>query len=162
MIVVASGFLSPELVEAVQRFRGSVYLADGAVLQLDNGHHIEALDETSYHLVFLRKGEIKACLRYKRDYRNGWGRARIGGWAVAPELRGTRVGVRLALEAVRLAEKLGDQSGIATATTRHHSADILKRLGGKLLARYWDRNYGCEMEYLEFHLSDMRQLRLAA
>ena len=136
MLIIAPGFLSLELVEAVQRFRGSVYLEDGAVLELDHGRHIEAIDETNYHIVFFRDGELKGCLHYKRDYRNGSGRARIGGWAVAPELRGTRVGVRLALEAVRLAEKLGDRSGVATATTRHHSAEILKRLGGRMLARY--------------------------
>lgn len=162
MLIVALGWLSPELVEQVQRFRGSIYIADGAIPKLDNGRHIEALDETSYHLVFFRQGEIKACLRYQRDYRNGAGRARLGGWAVAPELRGTRVGVRLALAAVRLAEQLGDQSGEARATTRHGSADILKKLGGRLRARYWDADYGCEMEYLEFHLSEMRQHRLAA
>lgn len=161
MMIVAPGFLSPELVAAVQQFRGSVYLEDGAILQLEKGRHVEALDENSYHIVYLHRGEIKACLRYKRDYRGGSSQARIGGWAVAPEMRGTRLAVRLALTAVRLARDLGDQYGTATATTRHDSAEILKRLGGRSLRRYYDATYGCEMELLEFYLSEMETLLAA-
>ena len=155
MIVVAVGWLSPELVEAVQRFRGAIYAADGAVT-FDGDRHIEAADAESYHVVLLRDGEIKACLRYQQ-IRNHC--ARIGGWAVAAELRGTRAAVRIALEAVRLAERLGDQSGVAKATVRHGSADILRKMGGRLIFRYWDADYGCEMDFLEFHLPEMKSRR---
>ena len=163
MLIVTSGALSPELVEAVQRFRGRIYYADGAVPELTDGRHLECADERAYHVVLFRAGEIVACLRYWREQRGERMEVRIGGWAVAPELRGTRAGVRLALEAVRLARHFGDRRGIATATVRHNSAGILERLGGRVLARYWDSDYGCEMERLEFSLEVMeRRLPKAA
>ena len=157
MLLVALGAVSPELVEAVQRFRGRIYQADGAVVELTDGRHVEFADTSAYHVVLLREGGIAACLRYLRESRPDRPRVRIGGWAVAPELRGTRVAVRLALEAVRLARHFGDRSGIATATVRHNSAGILGRLGGRVLARYWDAAYGCEMERLEFTLEAMER-----
>lgn len=155
MLIVADGTLNPELVAAVQAFRGAIYAADGAVAP---GPHVEALDARSYHLILWRGGAIAGTLRYTRK---GRGEAKIGGWAMAPDARGTRASIRLALEAVRLAERLGDTYGTATATVRHGSAEILKRLGGKCLMRYHDAAYGCEMEYLTFTLADMQHRRAA-
>lgn len=155
MIVVVPGWLDPHLVETVQRFRGAIYLADGAVRALPDGRHIETADAASYHIVSIRNG-LDACIRYRHfPHRD----ARIGGWAVAPEARGSRIGIQLALECVRLAELLGDDVGVATATVRHGSADILRRLGGRVLARYYDAAFACEMERIEFRLGEMRRER---
>ncbi len=159
MIAVALGWLSPEVVEAVQRFRGAIYIEDGAVETLKDGRHIEAPDMRSYHIILIDEGGIGACIRYLRF---GNRSARIGGWAVAPKFRGTRASIRMALETVRLAEQFGDTHGIATATVRHNSAGILRRLGGRVIARYYDANYRCEMERIEFSLSDMKRFRIAA
>jgi hypothetical protein len=52
---------------------------------------------------------------------------------------------------------LGGGIGIATATRRHGSSSILRRLGGRPLViqgtelpSYYDPQYGCEMEILRF------------
>jgi hypothetical protein len=65
--------------------------------------------------------------------------------------------LRIALGTYGLANLLGGCLGIATATMRHSSASILRRLGGQSLQglgeelpRYFDARYGCEMEILRF------------
>jgi hypothetical protein len=52
---------------------------------------------------------------------------------------------------------LGGAYGLSTATTRHHSSSILKRIGGaplrsggKEIPPYYDPYYGCDMELLRF------------
>lgn len=81
----------------------------------------------------------------------------VGGWAVAMEDRGTPEGVVLALASYSLGGILGGVLGITTATARHGSAAILRRIGGKQLEvdgvtvpPYYDPNYQCEMEVLRF------------
>lgn len=80
----------------------------------------------------------------------------IGGWAVAPRLRGAR-GALMGLWPYALAETLGGGLGVATATARNCSAEMLKRMGGRPLSvagetlpAYFDPDYGCEMEILRF------------
>lgn len=154
MLIICSGSLAPELVEAVQRFRGAIYLADEAIPGLTDGRHIEAADARSFHIALLQDGAIRACIRYQQI---GKGRARIGGWAVDRDARYSRAGIRVVLETVKLAEKLGDHYGTATATIRHNSAGILQRMGGKSLMRYFDPAYRCEIELIEFRLDAMRR-----
>ena len=87
--------------------------------------------------------------------------AEVGGWAVAPDSRCTSEGLLLALAAYSLG-RLGDGSlGMTTATVRHASATILRRLGGAPLEddglsvpAYYDPRYRCQMEILRF---DSRQ-----
>jgi hypothetical protein len=78
----------------------------------------------------------------------------VGGWAVAEHCRGSLEPLRIVLATYGLLELLGGCAGVATATVRHHSASILRRIG---LARldesvppYYDPRYGCEMEILRF------------
>lgn len=87
--------------------------------------------------------------------------AEVGGWAVAKESRCTSEGVVIALAAYSLSRALGGALGLTTATVRHSSSTILKRLGGSLLEAggsiippYYDPRYKCEMELLRF---DSRQ-----
>jgi hypothetical protein len=149
VLVVAFGSLSPDLVDAVQAFRSAIYAADGV-------HVDRSIDTDCYHIVEIRSGGLAGCVRYQQ---RAGGRALIGAWAVAEDYRNTRVAVRLVLECFHLAGRLGDTTGIATATTRHGSAEILQRLGGRLLARYWDETYRCEMVRLEFTID--RKLKAA-
>jgi hypothetical protein len=61
-----------ELLQAVQRFRGSIYCEDGAVKhhQLADGRHTTPEDDQSWHLLLMnRDGRIVACAWY-RDYDN--------------------------------------------------------------------------------------------
>jgi hypothetical protein len=102
----------------------------------------------------LRKGvesEIRRarreCLRY----------AEVGGWAVSEQGRCTSEGLVLALAGYSLGRICGGCLGITTATVRHCSSSILRRLGGSPLAAggtpvpsYFDPRYGCEMEILRF------------
>jgi hypothetical protein len=92
-----------------------------------------------------------------RAQRAGLKYAEVGGWAVAPENRCTSEGLLLALAAYSLGRMLGGCLGITTATVRHSSSRILRRLGGAPLEAdgveipaYFDPNYDCTMELLRF------------
>lgn len=147
MLIVAEGRFNPDLVRKIATFRRETYARDGVQVS-------SADDAGSWHCAILRDGAIDGCVRYKRV---GNGFVRIGGWAVRETRRGTRDAVRLALRCVELAQELGDVRGIATATTRHRSAMVLERLGGKVIHRYFDQHYQCEMAAIEFWLSGMRR-----
>ncbi len=82
----------------------------------------------------------------------------IGGWALDPAIRGTVEALRMVLGAYAFSREFGGAVGLATATARHSSASILRRIGGQPLERggetvpaYGDRQYNCQMELLRFH-----------
>lgn len=82
----------------------------------------------------------------------------LGGWALAESIRGSAEALRMVLAIYGLAQELGGVVGISTATKRHCSASILKRIGGislehsgSELPSYFDPQYNCEMEVLRFH-----------
>lgn len=92
-----------------------------------------------------------------RARRNDMTYAEVGGWAVTKESRCTSEGLLLALTAYSLGRMLGGALGITTATVRHSSSTILRRIGGSSLEAdgeaipsYYDPKYGCEMELLRF------------
>lgn len=85
----------------------------------------------------------------------------LGGWAVAEQSRGTAGPLALALATYGFSRRAGGALGITTATFRHCSATILKRLGGSRLEAdgvtlppYYDPRYSCMMEMIRF---DSRQ-----
>ena len=89
--------------------------------------------------------------------RAGMGFGEVGGWAVAEEHRLTFEPLRIILATYGLLRLLGGALGVATATSRHDSAPILRRIGltslvegGEDLPPYFDPRYGCHMEVLEF------------
>jgi hypothetical protein len=89
--------------------------------------------------------------------RRGVTYAELGGWALTQEIRGSREALRMALTVYALGQFLGGAVGTTTATRRHHSAKILRKLGGKSLVSdgvelpaYYDPQYKCEMEILAF------------
>ena len=187
-----------ELVEEMQRLRGSIYLHDGAVqhAQLSpDGMHQTPEDQKSWHLLMLDKQRrVSSCVWYLEHdntisadqlrvkhcplaQQEAWqtrlwhaveselARARsarlryaeVGGWAVAKRSRCTSEGLLLALGAYSLGRVLGGALGLTTATTRHSSSTILRRLGGSPLEvgglhvpSYYDSKYACEMELLRF------------
>ena len=90
-------------------------------------------------------------------YRRGFSFVELGGWAITSNLRGTTQAINTLITVYALSKLLGGAHGLSTATTRHHSSTILKRIGGApLRARgteippYYDPHYGCEMELLRF------------
>jgi hypothetical protein len=81
----------------------------------------------------------------------------VGGWAVEPERRGTVEALRTILATYGLLKLLGGCTGLATATRRHGSAPILRRIGLEPLKgddyevpAYYDPQYDCEMELLRY------------
>lgn len=186
------------MLSAVQRFRGSIYLEDGAICQDEltaDGRHDVPIDEKSWHVITIdSNGRIWACLRFLEEHASShfdrlwmrqaaitscpsWGsRVRraveeemavarresvrfgeVGGWATDRERRCTIEGVRTVLATYGLLQVLGGCVGIATATRRHGSAPILRRIGLSPLRTgdaevppYFDPRYGCEMELLRY------------
>jgi hypothetical protein len=186
-----------ELIADMQRFRGEVYLSDGAIQDADlvNGRHKLSIDEDSWHVLSLDSGgRISACLRYlahqnARSFDDLWvrdaaladcpkfgghfrraveaeilharqmklGFGEVGGWAVAQAFRRTLEPLRVILTSFALGQLLGGCTGVATATFRHGSAAILRKIGlnplqwdGAALPPYFDERYGCQMEVLRF------------
>ena len=83
--------------------------------------------------------------------------AEAGGWAIVPEKRCKVEALQLAMATYSLARILGGCVGISTATERHRSASILRRIGGRSLEHagtelpsYYDPQYRCQMEVLRF------------
>ena len=81
----------------------------------------------------------------------------VGGWALDASMRRTAEAVRIALATYSLARILGGCIGITTATRRHCSSAILRKIGGRPLRikqvelpPYYDPQYDCEMELLRF------------
>jgi hypothetical protein len=81
----------------------------------------------------------------------------VGGWALHPGVRGTAEALKSVLAGFALIQMLGGALVVSTATRRHQSASILRRLGGEPLAwegaeipAYYDPLYGCEMEVIRF------------
>jgi hypothetical protein len=186
------------LVSEMQRFRGSMYLRDGAIQRSDltvDGRHKVEVDDRSWHVLSLdRNHRVCACLRFvdetraagfddlwirraaladspelagrfreaveerMRDARRmGMSFGEVGGWAVAEEHRHTLEPVRIILATYALLELLGGSLGVATATYRHESAPMLRRIGlggmlssGEELPSYYDPHYGCHMQVLQF------------
>jgi len=96
-----------------------------------------------------------------RARRDGLRYVEIGGWAVEETSRRRSEGLVLALAAYSLGRLFGGALGLTTATVRHHSSAILRRLGGSCLEAngsplppYYDPRYNCQMELLRF---DSRQ-----
>jgi len=82
----------------------------------------------------------------------------IGGWALDPEIRGTVEALRMVLGIYAISREMGGAIGLATATTRHSSSTILRRIGGHSLMHageelppYTDEHYDCQMELLRFY-----------
>ena len=81
----------------------------------------------------------------------------LGGWAVCESLRCTTEAIRTLLTVYALSQVRGGAVGLCSATTRHHSSSILRRIGGRPLkangvevSSYYDVQYACEMELLRF------------
>jgi hypothetical protein len=89
--------------------------------------------------------------------RRGVSYVELGGWAVCESLRRTTEAIRTLLTVYALSQVRGGAVGLSSATTRHHSSSILRRIGGRPLkangvdvSSYYDAQYACEMELLSF------------
>ena len=81
----------------------------------------------------------------------------VGGWAISKNRRGSWEALRIVLSTYGLLQLLGGCIGLATATVRHGSAGILRKIGLASLwagdtpvPPYYEPQYGCHMEMLTF------------
>jgi hypothetical protein len=181
-----------------QRFRGRIYLEDGAIAAGEltpDGRHMLPVDYLSWHIITVEKtGEISGCSRFleesaathfedlwlrtaaiarypaigqkvRQAVENEMARARreevrfgeVGGWAISENRRGGWEALRMVLTTYGLMQLLGGCIGLATATVRHGSARILRKIGfaglcagDAPLSPYYEPQYGCLMEMLRF------------
>lgn len=87
----------------------------------------------------------------------GFAYVEIGGWALTEEWRSTRAALEILVGSYALAHLWGGCLGACTATARHGSSSMLRRIGGsplrvggQELPAYDDPQYGCQMELLRF------------
>jgi len=120
--------------------------------ELDLSHTPLASDATAGP--FLRDAVERELIRARGL---NYGYVEMGGWAIAETLRCSTEAVRMVVTIYALGRLMGGALGVSTATTRHGSSSILRRLGATSLldenhsARtYFDPNFGCEMELLSF------------
>jgi len=83
--------------------------------------------------------------------------AEVGGWALSEELRYSAAALEVFVNVCALAKRFGGAVAVTTATLRHHSSAILRKLGGRTLVNdgvalpsYFDPQHNCEMEILKF------------
>lgn len=186
------------LLADAQRFRGRMYLEDGAINSSDltpDGRHHQASDLQGWHILTVGdSASVQGCARCTcqtgrvsfSDLTVGtsalamsdkWGNkvrrameetldgvvqrghayGELGGWAIAPHLRCTTEMLRIALSTWALVRLLGIHFLFSTATRRHCSASILRKLGGRPVVvdgteipHYYEPRYGCDMELLQF------------
>jgi hypothetical protein len=107
-------------------------------------------------------GSLRAAVESEivRAKQRGRAFSEVGGWAIAPEKRCKSEALRIAMATYSLAQILGGCVGISTATERHHSSAILRKIGGRSLEcdgtelpPYYDPQYRCQMEVLRFDSS---------
>jgi len=100
----------------------------------------------------LLRSAIEKQIAYARN--NNMPYCEVGAWALRPEVRCSTAAVNVALMTYALTLHLGGGIGITTATRLHHSASILRRLGGRRLAdlpAYYEPKYGSVIEVLYFN-----------
>ena len=135
----------------------------GCAWYLEHPSSVEVDDLRVRHTPLARSAEWRGKLwkgvqsELRRARREQVRYAEVGGWAVSEHSRCTSEGLVLALAGYSLGRICGDCLGITTATVRHCSSSILRRIGGAPLAAdgapvpsYYDPRYGCEMEILRF------------
>lgn len=124
--------------------------SDTSAAQSALGHSAE----WAGHLKASVEAEMETAARLGIDF------VEVGGWAITPQLRCTAEALRIALATFSMSRLLGGCLGLTTATRRHCSASILRRIGGQPLKAgpveipsYFDPQYDCQMELLRFDSS---------
>jgi hypothetical protein len=170
------GAIQANELSADGRHRMSIDEACWHVLSLDSQGRVVSclryLDESqasSFDNLWVRHAALTRCPKLGPQFRTAvedrMYRARlmsmrfgeVGGWAVAESHRWTLEPLRIILATYGLLELLGGSAGVATATFRHSSAMILRRIGlcsmeaeGQELPPYYDPHYRCQMEVLHY------------
>ena len=172
--ILEDGALKPDQLTADGRHRTVEDERSWHLLMLDHQHRVSACIWYLEHhaATSIRELRVRSCPladapdgRLRDAVHAELARARheqihyseVGGWAVSKHSRCTSEGLILILATFGLSRILGGALGVATATARHSSATILRRLGlsrfevhGDAVKPYYDPHYECEMEVLRF------------
>jgi len=130
---------------------------------------LEESSASRFEDLWLRSAAVARCpaagLKVRKAIEDEMARARderlrfgeVGGWAISKERRHGSEALRIVLSTYALLQLLGGCIGLATATVRHGSAEILKKIGlSKLCTEdasveaYYEPQYDCLMEMLRF------------
>jgi hypothetical protein len=143
--------------------------------------YIPHRDYVAYHELGVAKSALAHChtwgarlrraieVERSKARKRGITFAEVGGWALAEELRYSTAALEIFVNVCALAQRFGGAVAITTATLRHHSSSILRKLGGRtldndgvLLPAYFDPQHNCEMEILKFdsHYPNPKYIRL--
>jgi len=121
-----------------------------------------ASSSAARHSIWAR--HVKAAVEFELDHArlNEMTPIEPGGWVMDEDLRGTRESFCLALSAFAWCRILGDCLGFLTATVRHGSSGILRRLGGRglqtggeVIPACFEPAWGCNMELLRFDTNSL-------
>jgi hypothetical protein len=108
--------------------------------------------------------DVRDAVEYELTHARRKGLAIIepGGWAVDEDMRGSCEAVSIAIGALAWAQTLDDCIGFLTATAKHGSAAILRRLGarnlqahGQTIPGYFEPAWGCNAELLRFDTNSL-------
>jgi hypothetical protein len=115
--------------------------------------HSSLAESNEWGPVLREAVEEEICIARRRGVRF----VEFGGWAVSRRLRCTTEAVRMCLAWYALCQAIGGTIGLGTANTGHHSSAILRRMGGRPLAKagqpipcYYEPRYRAELEILCF------------
>ena len=144
------------LIDNEQQVIGCIrYLVHPGTVPFDNlyiGHSSMALNAEWHDKV---QEAVEADLKLVREQNLSY--IEIGGWAVDEAWRGTSAALEILLASYALGRLWGGCLGSCTATVRHASSSMLRRIGGSRfrvngvdLPSYEDPGYGCAMELLRF------------
>lgn len=164
---------------SVDEYSWHILLLDGAKRVTGCLRYLEERQASRFDELWIRQSALTDCPVWGRKFRRAvehemeqasrkqMSFGEVGGWAVAEERRGTVDPLRMVLATCGLFRLLGGCVGLATATVRHGSAAILRRIGltpltlnGQELPSYYDPQYRCQMEALRFD-SDFPNVKYA-
>ena len=131
--------------------------------------YLEHRNTVSFAQLDVRHSTLSQCEQWRRTLRSAieqelqlarwrdFGYVEMGGWALREDVRCSTEALRIALSAYALARNLRGAISVTTATSRHCSSSVLRRIGGQPLAvgqtelpSYYDPRYNCEMTILRF------------
>ena len=149
-ISIIAAWDEPQALEVIQEFRGGIYSVAGPLIAVSGGKNIHRSDPKSYHIVVVKGSDLVGCARYERIFRplrQCW--VELGGFAIAPNLRGSRVVLAIIKKAKEMATIFGDTKFYAHASVQYGSSSILRKLGGHTVSQYWDPEYKRNVDVLE-------------
>jgi hypothetical protein len=176
MVYLRDGAIQADQLTSDGRHELAVDQHSWHILLVDSGsrvggclRYLEEEKTSRFEELWIRQSALARCpvwgskfrraveMEMEQAWRKRIGFGEVGGWAVREDRRGTVDPLCMVLATCGLFRLLGGCAGLATATVRHGSAAILRRIGltpltidGLEIPPYYDPRYRCQMEALRF------------